>query len=223
MARSFPLEHVSIEPDRGRERHRAVILIHGRGANEHDLLPLAEQLPDHLHVVSVRAPAPLGPGYTWYDLDLSGGGLHSSQPDPGDFERSLELLGNFVDVAVEEYGLDAAGIGLLGFSQGAILSLGSMIERRGGYSWIVALHGYLAERYDRDALERAEATPVFIGAGSQDQLIPATRAEEAAKRLAEAGVDVTFRTYPVGHGTSKQEVDDVSAWVAAREGVDQNR
>lgn len=222
----LPLVHVSRPPrtsengqsQAGDDRPPALIVLHGRGADEQDLLPLADHLPDSLHVLSVRAPEPLGMmGYTWYDLDLSAGGLHESQPDPEGFRRSLDALSEFVDAAIDRYDLDPQRVGLLGFSQGSILSLAALTERPERYDWVVALHGYLAESHDDpETLAGAAGTPVFVGCGSQDQVIPAERARQAAQTLADAGLDVTFREYGVGHGTSPREVADVAEWIAER-------
>lgn len=210
-----PLVHVSTEPDEPAEDAPAVVVIHGRGANERDLLPIAERLPDSLHVLSVRAPDRLQGGYTWYDLDLSAGGLHASQPDEEGFRRSLDLLHEFVDWAVDSYDLDPDRIGLLGFSQGAITSLSALIERPERYSWVVALHGYLAASHEERA-ENAAGKPVFVGAGESDQIIPVDRAERAASLLREAGADVRFERYRVGHGTTPEEIEDVAEWVGQR-------
>ena len=212
---SLPLTHVSRPPEAGDGPSPAVVVLHGRGTNERDLLPLADELPDELHVLSVRAPDRLQGGYTWYDLDLSEGGLHASQPDPEGFERSLRLVHEFADAAVDEYGLDADRVGLLGFSQGAITSLSALIERPDAYDWAVALNGYLAAAHEDD-VDAAAGKPVFVGAGQMDQVIPVERAERAAELLDEAGADVTFQQYPVGHGTTPQEVRDVAAWVDER-------
>ena len=161
----LPLEHVS-RPGTAESNAPAVVLIHGRGTNERDLLPLGAQLPEELHVLSVRAPQSMGgpDSYTWYDLDLSGGGLHASQPDPDGFRRSLDLVHEFVERAAERYDLDPDRIGLLGFSQGAITSMSALLERPELYRWVVALNGYLASAHE-DAVENAGGKPVFIGCG----------------------------------------------------------
>jgi phospholipase/carboxylesterase len=210
----LPLEHVSRPPEAPVDGPSpAVLVLHGRGADERDLLPIAAELPDDLHVLSARAPDPMGPGYTWYELDLSGGGLHASQPDAGEFRRSLDLVHEFVDAAVDAYDLDPSGVGLLGFSQGAITALSTLAETP-AHPWVVALNGYLAASHDDpEALADAAGTPVFVGAGQRDQVIPPGRAEAAAESLAAAGLDVTFETYPVGHGTTPDEVADLAAWV----------
>lgn len=216
MSGDLALEHVRVAGESTDSRQPAVIVLHGRGADERDLLPITERLPSELEVLSVRAPEPLGPGYTWYQLDLSRGGLHSSQPDPSDYDRSLRLLREFVEEAIDVYELDPERIGFLGFSQGAIVSLGLLAEAPTIPDWIVALHGYLPEQYAANELEPAAGQSVFIGAGLNDEVIPATRAEDAAERLRAAGINVTFRTYGVGHGTAPAEVDDVAKWVRVR-------
>lgn len=213
MSADLPLEHVSVESDTSRDRPPAAIVLHGRGADERDLLGLTQGLPDALHVLSVRAPFALGPGYTWYEIDLSAGGLHASQPDPDDFDKSLDRLISFVEEAIDAYGLDPDGIGLFGFSQGAILSLGAMVQRPQRIQWVVGLHGYLPDRHDVEDLAPAADTPVFLGAGTEDEVIPSTRAEDAADRLEAAGIAVTLRTYPVGHGIAPDELRDVRDWL----------
>jgi phospholipase/carboxylesterase len=211
-----PLEHVSKAPENpGDDPSPAVVLIHGRGTNEQDLLPIAAQLPDELHVLSVRAPDRLQGGYTWYELDLSAGGLHASQPHKEEFRRSLDLLSDFVEWAIEEYALDPERIGLLGFSQGSIMSLAALCEQPEAYSWIVALNGYLAESHE-DSADEARDKPIFIGAGEADEIIPVERAERAAQLLERAGAAVTYNSYPVGHGTHPNEIRAVSEWVSDR-------
>lgn len=208
----LPLDHVHRGPDTADERS-VVFVLHGRGADERDLLPVAAQLPSSLHVVSLRAPDELMGGYTWYELDLSGGGLESSQPHPEEFRRSLDLVSESVDAAVEAYDLDADRMGLLGFSQGAITSLSLLLEAPERYRWVVALHGYLADSHaDRDP-DGIEGKPVFVGAGSSDQIIPASRARAAADRLEELGAAVEFGRYDAGHGIGQEELADVVDFV----------
>ena len=212
----LPLVHVS-RPGTVESDAPAVVLLHGRGTNERDLLPIGARLPDDLHVLSVRAPEPMdGPdSHTWYELDLSAGGLHASQPDAEGFRRSLDLLHEFVERAVDRYDLEPDRVGLLGFSQGAITSMAALLERSGAYRWVVALNGYLADSH-ADRASAAAAKPVFVGCGSMDQVIPPERAEGAAETLAEGGVDVRFERYGVGHGTTPEELSDVLGWLDGR-------
>ncbi len=213
----IPLEHIHLEAERKSDRAGpAVFILHGRGANEQDLLPIADELPDELNVVSFRAPDRLQGGYTWYDLDLSGGGLHESQPDAEGFRRSLDLVAESIDGAVEAYGLDPDRLGLLGFSQGSIMSQALLLESPERFSWVAALHGYLADSHadlDPDGLA---GTPVFVAAGRADQIIPHTRTEAAADRLRSIGADVTVGVYDAGHGVGPNELGDLVDFVTAR-------
>ena len=214
----IPLEHVHVAPDDGvdGEPAPAVFVLHGRGADEEDLLPVAAELPDDHHVVSLRAPDPLQGGYTWYELDLSAGGLESSQPDAEDFRRSLDLIVESVEGAVDAHGLDADRIGLLGFSQGAITSLSLLLEAPDRYAWVVALHGYLADAHADLDPDGIEGKPVFVGAGAGDRVIPESRSAAAADRFEAIGADVTRGSYPGGHGIGQEELADVVAFVEAQ-------
>lgn len=207
----IPLEYVHHEPEG--DSDEAVFVLHGRGADEQDLLPVAEQLPGDRHVVSFRAPDRLRGGYTWYQLDLSAGGLEQSQPHREEFRRSLDLVAESVDAAVDAFGLDPESLGLLGFSQGAITSLSSVLESPDRYAWVVALHGYLAEEHEDANPDGIEGKPVFVGAGNQDQIIPAHRSEAAAERLLEIGADVRYEAFNTGHGIGQGELDAVVEFV----------
>ena len=207
----IPLEHVHHEPDTPTDS--AVFVLHGRGADEQDLLPVANRLSGERHVISFRAPDRLRGGYTWYDLDLSAGGLESSQPDPDGFRRSLDLVAESVDAAVDAYDLCPDSLGLLGFSQGAITSLSLVLEQPDTFAWVAAHHGYLAESHADRSPEGIEGKPVFVGAGAADQIIPASRSEAAAEAMREAGADVTFGTFEGGHGIGADELDAVRSFV----------
>ncbi|SEH43414.1 phospholipase/carboxylesterase [Halopenitus malekzadehii] len=211
----IPLEHVHVAPDDDPAGKPAVFVLHGRGADEQDLLPIAGELGDDVHVVSFRAPDPLQGGYTWYELDLSNGGLHQSQPDPEDFRRSLDAVAESVSAAVDAYDLDPDALGLLGFSQGAITSLSLVLESPETFAWVVGLHGYLPDSHTDLDPDGIVDKPVFIGGGTGDRVIPIERVQGAAERFEELGADVTSETYPVGHGVGPDELADVVAFVDA--------
>jgi phospholipase/carboxylesterase len=213
----LPLDHAHVEPDSPTDGPApAVFVLHGRGADEEDLLPVARRLPDSLHVVSLRAPDRLMGGYTWYEILTPDGDLHSSQPHAEEFRRSLDRVSETVDAAVDAYDLDPDRLGLLGFSQGAITSLSLLLEAPERYAWVVALHGYLAESHADADPDGIEGKPVFVGAGTADQIIPAARAEAAADRLRGLGADVTFETYRVGHGVGQEELTALVSFVESQ-------
>jgi phospholipase/carboxylesterase len=214
MTDDLPLEHIYVEPDVPTDGPApAVFVLHGRGADEQDLLPVAQRLPDELAVVSLRAPDRLMGGYTWYELEMPEGDLHRSQPNMEEFRRSLDLVSESITAATETDDLDADRIGLLGFSQGAITSLSLLCEDPDRFAWVVCLHGYLAESHEDSAPEGIEDKPVFVGSGTADQIIPTQRAEAAAERLQEIGCAVESHQYESAHGIGPDELADVVGWV----------
>ncbi|MFB6126969.1 MAG: alpha/beta hydrolase [Halolamina sp.] len=214
----LPLEYVHREPEATTDGPApAVVVLHGRGADEEDLLPVAARLPEDHHVLSLRAPDRLMGGYTWYELDLSDG-MENSQPDPDEFRRSLDRVADSVAAAVDRWELDADGLGLLGFSQGGIAALATLLERPERFAWVAALHCYLPASHADRAPEGVAGTPVFVAAGTADEIIPAGRAETAAERLRAVGADVTFDAYETGHGIGRRELSDLVAFVEGATG-----
>ncbi|PSP73489.1 phospholipase [Halobacteriales archaeon QS_3_64_16] len=211
---TLPLEHVTIEPRTDVEgAFPAVFVLHGRGANEEDLLPIAQRFPEELLVVSLQAPDRLMGGYTWYELDLSGDGLHESQPHPEEFRRSLDLVSESIEEAIDAYPIDPGRVGLLGFSQGAIASLSLLLEAPTKYDWVVSLHGYLADSHVDREPDGIEGKPVFLAGGANDQVIPASRVQTAGDRLDELGCAVEGDTYGSAHGVGPDELDDLLVWI----------
>lgn len=208
----LPLEYVYRPPQDDAGDDTLVVVLHGRGADETDLLPVADHLPP-AHVLSLRAPDRLMGGYTWYELDMPDGDLHRSQPHAGDFRRSLDLVAETVSTADDA--LDVDRVGLLGFSQGSITSTALLVESPTSYDWVVGLHGYLAASH-ADGDEDLDDTPVFLGAGRADQVIPESRVAAAAESLREMGAAVTYEAYDVGHGIAQAELRDVVAFVESQ-------
>ena len=116
-------------------------------------------------------------------------------------------------------------------SQGAITGLSALVERPEAYRWVVALNGYLAAAHEECVAPKAQRSrggeaaegdaaaagkPVFVGCGAHDQVIPPERAERAAETLDDAGAEVRFERYGIGHGTTPEEVTDVVEWVGER-------
>lgn len=213
---SLPLEHVYVEPDDPVDGpDPAVIVMHGRGADERDLLPVADHLPDSLATISLRGPDSIGQGYRWYEIDTSQG-FHNSQPHPEEYRRSLDLVSESISEAVDAYDLDPDRLGLLGFSMGSMISMGLLLESPTRYDWIVGLHGYLPESHADISPDGIENKPVFLAAGSADQIIPPQRVENAADRFRELGADVEFSVYQTSHGVGSKELQDLVAFVEER-------
>ena len=187
----------------------ALVLIHGRGASEHDLFPLLDALDPERRLLGLtpRAPLALPPGGAhWYRL----GGIPT--PDPDSFLESLEAAGAFLDKLPVP--IDRVVIG--GFSQGAVMSwalgLGSGRTRPAA---IVALSGFMpeVEGFELD-LTGLDGYPIAVAHGSLDQIIPVEFGRAAAERADAAGADLLWRETPVPHTIDPRVLPELQAFVA---------
>jgi phospholipase/carboxylesterase len=190
----------------------AVLLLHGRGADENDLFPLLDVLDPERRLLGVtaRGPLRLPPGGAhWYAVREVG------YPDPGTFHPTFARLAAWLDGLLEERGLAHDRLVLGGFSQGTVMSyavgLGAGRPQPAG---ILALSGFMptVEGFELDLGDRA-GLPVAIGHGSLDPVIGVEWGREARERLEEAGADVTYSETPTGHGIDPRFMAALPAWV----------
>ena len=186
-----------------RARMPLLVLLHGYGADEHDLFGLVPYLPEGVVVASVAAPLsppwPL-PGRSWYPIE----GL--DRRDPAHVTTAAEAFLRWLDAAAP----DAQGIALLGFSQGAAVSLQALRLAPERFGAVVALSGYAVpgELPLDDRLTELRP-PVFWGRGTHDEVIPARLVQHTAEWLP-AHSDLSGRVYTgLTHSISEQELVDV--------------
>lgn len=184
-----------------------LVLLHGFGVDERDLFGLAPYLPPDFVLAAARAPlaAPWpAQGYAWYPIEE----LTDATSD-GVTAAASALL-SWLDRTVNP----ESRVGLLGFSQGAAVSLQALREAPERISFAVVLSGYAAEgpRPGDDALA-ARRPPVFWGRGTDDAVIPAPLVDHTQEWLP-GHVDLTARVYSgMGHGVSEVELADVNAFL----------
>lgn len=191
------------------EPEGALVLLHGRGADEHDLFPLLDALDPEgrLAGYTPRGPLALPPGGAhWYRL----GGIPT--PDPATFFPTFELAAGWLDALP----FPPERIVLGGFSQGAVMSwalgLGAGRPRPAA---LVALSGFIPE-VEGFALDLAglDGYPVAIGHGSLDPVIAAEWSRAARAALEAAGADVTYRESPLPHTIDPRFLPELRAFVA---------
>ena len=187
----------------------ALVLLHGRGADEHDLFPLLDLLDPERRLLGVtpRGPLALPPGGRhWYAL----GGIPT--PDPDTFLETAPRLAAFLDALP----VPPERVVLGGFSQGTVMSWAmSLGPNRPRPAAVVALSGFLP-RVAGYPLEptRLAGMPVAIAHGSLDPVIPARFGAEAAEVLGAAGADVLRLETPVPHTVDPSWVEPLREFVA---------
>jgi phospholipase/carboxylesterase len=193
-----------------------LVLHHGRGTDESDLLTLGEVLdPAHrLHVVTPRGPLqiPGQPGYHWYLVPRVG------YPDPDTFALASAALGAFHDELWSRTGTAPDRTILAGFSMGAVMSYALGLAReRPLPAGIMAFSGFLptVEGWTPD-LEGRREVPVFASHGRQDAVISVELGRAAVELLRAGGLDVDYRESDAGHRIDPRELPAAAAWVERR-------
>ena len=213
--RSFSLPHIS-HPARQPEPGPSpcLLLLHGFGANEQDLLGLAPYLDPRFSIISPRAPINLGWGsFAWYMIQpLADGSFHYDREEA---LNSMYLIDKFIDEIIEAYNLDPTRIFLAGFSQGAIQSCALLMTNPAKLAGIVAMSGRWPEPVDSILVsnERLSGKPVLAVHGVQDEVIDIGFGRELKKKFEALPVDFTYQEFAMGHTISPESLQLVQTWL----------
>jgi phospholipase/carboxylesterase len=195
-----------------------LVLHHGRGTDEHDLLGLADVLdPERrLHVVTPRAPLKLldWPGYHWYLVPRVG------YPDRETFQAAYRDLAELHDELWERTGTGPEQTVLGGFSMGTVMSYAlGLGAGRPAPAGILALSGFVptVEGWEPELTSR-QHTRVLIAHGRRDPVIEVGFAREARRLLQAAGLDVDYRESEAAHNIDPADLPRVMRWLESATG-----
>jgi phospholipase/carboxylesterase len=192
----------------------ALVLLHGRGVNMHDLLPLADALdPERrLVVVAPQAPLELSPGgFHWYIVPRVG------FPDPDTFRATYELLARWLDGVPDALGVGLSRTVLGGFSQGAVMSYAlGLGEGRPRPAALIALSGFIPTVEGWKLQDDLDGYPVAIGHGTHDPVMSIEFARTARAELERRGAAVLYRESPMAHSIDPAFLRDLQPWLAER-------
>lgn len=194
------------------EAEGALVLFHGRGADENDLFPLLDFLDPERRLVGAtpRGPLLLPPGGAhWYIVREIG------FPDNETFAAGYELAAEWLAAFAEETGAPPERTVLGGFSQGAVMSYALGLGRgRPRPAALIALSGFIPT-VDGFGLDLSPTLPpVAIGHGTFDPVISVEWSRRAKQQLEQAGADVLYREYPLPHAIDPGYLSELSSWLA---------
>ncbi|WP_280770252.1 alpha/beta hydrolase [Salipaludibacillus daqingensis] len=183
---------------------QTLLLLHGTGGDEQDLLPIAEMIDPNASVLSVRG-----------NVDENGMNRFFRRLAEGVFDeedlifRTKELQ-DFINDAAKEHGFDRDKVTAVGYSNGANIAASLVYHFEKPLNGAVLLHPMVPRRGIE--LPKLEKFPVFIGAGSNDPICPPEETDELEKTLSEAGASVEVFWANQGHQLTREEIDHAKEW-----------
>jgi predicted esterase len=187
-----------------RDARLTMIMAHGRGASAEDMLGLAAEF----HTADVAFLAPQAAGRTWYPYSFLSP-IHDNEPG---ISSGLGVIAGLVDGLIAQQ-VPHARIALIGFSQGACLSLEFAARHPQRYAAVIGLSGGLIgpPGTPRDYPGAFDGAPVFLGCSDIDPHIPFARVQESAEVFRRMGAAVDERIYPrMGHTVNADEIGVVT-------------
>lgn len=217
----MPLNVIEIAPKIPAKK--AMIWLHGLGADANDFVPLIPELklpePNDIHFIFPNAPVvpvTINNGYhmpAWYDIH---GVALDSKVDHTGIELTVANIHELIDNEVKR-GIDSSQIILAGFSQGAVITLIAGLTYHKPLCGLIALSGYfpLSEKTLENNIANKQ-TPIFIAHGNQDPVVNYMLGAHAANALKNANLDVSWHSYDMPHSVCPKEIEDISQWVKKR-------
>jgi len=215
---NLSLDYLIREPKTNTKNPALLVMLHGYGSNQKDLFSFANELPDELLIISVKAPLSLGfESYSWYTIHFNS--TDSSKfSDIPEAKDALQKINTFIDEIVHTYKVNTTNVFILGFSQGTILSTAFALNNPNKVNHIIALSGYVNEDLLESDFHKNDFSNLdfFVSHGSVDQVIPVDWARKTPLFLNQLNIQNTYQEYAVGHGVAPQNFHDLNTWIQKR-------
>lgn len=186
---------------------RTLLLLHGTGGSEHDLIPLGREIDPEASLLSPRGKI-LENGNPRFFRRLAEGVF-----DLEDLRERTHELADFVISAARQYKFDRSQVVAVGYSNGANIAASMLLLRPEILSAAILFRAMLP--LVPDTRPNLSSRSVLIAAGSFDEIIPASSTKELAELLRVAGADVTIRSFEAGHGLINADFETARNWLAA--------
>lgn len=181
-----------------------LLLLHGTGGNEHDLLSIASMIDDTANVLSVRGNV-LENGMPRFFKRLAMGVL-----DQEDLAFRTKELYDYVNEAAKEYGFDSTNVVAVGYSNGANIAANLVMTEKDCLAGAILYHPMIPNREAQ--IPDISGLPIFIGAGENDQMVPYEESRDLQQMLEAHGAHVSMHVEPYGHQLTGTEVDASKQW-----------
>ena len=186
---------------------RTLLLLHGTGGNERDLIPLGHELDPSASLLSPRGKV-LENGMPRFFRRLSEGVF-----DLEDLQRRTHELADFVIAATEFYKIDIDNIVAVGYSNGANIAASMLLLRPETLSAAILFRAMVP--LVPETKPNLHSKRIWIGSGAHDPIIPASNTKELVELLRNAGADVTIRFFQAGHELTSDDVDLAREWLTS--------
>jgi len=184
---------------------RTLLLLHGTGGNERDLLPIGRELDPDASLLSPRGKI-LEHGMPRFFRRLAEGVF-----DLEDLKKRTHELADFVIAAAEHYKIDIKNLIAVGYSNGANIAASMLLLRPETLAATILFRAMVP--LIPESQPELSSVRVWIGAGSIDPIVPASETKQLAELLRGAGADVTIRFFRGGHELTNEDVDAAREWL----------
>ena len=199
-------------PDTSTHDAPLLLLLHGYGSNEEDLLGLAPHLDTRLFCVSARAPYEIDfGGFAWFTIEMGSEGVRF------DFAQAMESLVQvyaLVDALAEEH--RSTSVYIAGFSQGASMALSAALKKPQAFAGAIALSGFCGPEMMPEDPASVHGFPVFMSHGRQDRVIPIAQARASKDLLDPLALYLLYTEYDMPHTIDQACLADFATWLEAR-------
>lgn len=186
---------------------RTLLLLHGTGGNESDLLSLGRMIAPGAALLSPRGNV-LENGMPRFFRRLSEGVF-----DIEDLHARTAELAEFIDAAASSYALDRESIVAVGYSNGANIAASLLLSDPEMLAGAILLRAMVP--FEPEKLPDLTGTLIFMASGARDPIIEPENSERLVTLLREAGADVTLEWLPTGHGLTRGEIETAARWLAS--------
>lgn len=214
---SLSLYHLVRQPrEQTGKKSPVLILLHGYGSNEQDLIQLGPELDPRFLIVSPRAPMAIGPEmYAWFHIEFNPQGI---TVDPKQAEHARQKLAGFIDEVVASYPVDPSQVYVMGFSQGGVMTYMMAFSQPEKIAGAVVMSGRIPsdEFLQRMDAEKLKDFPILVVHGIFDDVLPIECGREGKRRLENLPVNFVYHEYPMAHQVSLESMADISEWLTNR-------